>query len=136
MATAKQLAALAKARAARAKKAAKKPTTKKKKVAVKAPSRATGKAPSKRLQTRRVKNTATGYYPSPAKKSRPKTKTVHLLCVFKGSKRVGYWTGSAWDDNKNAAKCYATQQGAATAWTRAAKNIPAVYRGGVVTEKK
>jgi hypothetical protein len=102
MATAKQLAALAKARAARAKKAGAKPATKKprKKVAVKAPSRATGKTPTKRLQTRRKKNTAAGYYPNPA--------TVKKCLVFlqkKGGKKYYlHLTGgkASWDTRKNA----------------------------------
>lgn len=65
MATQKQLDALKKARAAKARKAkAKKP---KKKVAITAPSRTTGKAPSKRLRSRRAKNykAPAGYYPNP-----------------------------------------------------------------------
>lgn len=75
-ATEKQLAALKKARAARKKNlaakkkpVAKKTTVKKKKVAVTAKSRATKKAPSARLKTRRAKNTKPGYYPNPAKKT-------------------------------------------------------------------
>lgn len=139
MATAKQLAALAKARAARAKKAKtaakKKPT---KKVSVNAPSRATGKTPSKRLQSRRRKNVTPGYFPNPAKKkvAPAKTKIVNLLCAFKGGKRVAYWTGKHWDDEKSAAKCYSSQAAAAKAWNAASKYVSSTYKGGIVTEKK
>lgn len=52
--------------APRKKSAAKKKTTARKKVAINAPSRATGKPPSKRLRSRRARNTVPGAYPNPA----------------------------------------------------------------------
>lgn len=142
MATAKQLAALAKARAARKKKlgASKKKTTTKKRVGTsqKKPSVTTKKAPSKRLKARRAKNVTPGYYPNPVKKRSPaKTKTVYMLCAFKGKKIVGYWTGYLWDDMESAGKCYANQNSAVNAWNNKASKVTGqLYRGGVISKKK
>jgi hypothetical protein len=100
MATPKQLAALKKARAARAKK--KKPVT--------AKSQITGKAPSARLKKRRVANTKKGYFPNPlttkddlekakaivakarAKKAAASTRPKsYIVKVTKHSGTVGYY---------------------------------------------
>lgn len=136
MATEKQLAALAKARAARKKKlgASKKKTTAKKRVGTsqKKPSIATKKAPSKRLKARRAKNVTPGYYPNPVKT----LKTVYILAIFDGKKRLGYWTGKNWDDSKGAAKRYATQSAAAAPWKKASKNVWPGYQAGVISEQK
>lgn len=83
MASAKQLAALKKAREARAKKAGVK------KVAVSAKSRATGKPPTARLKARRKKNLTApaGYFPNPVKrKSAPK----FVVKVTTNAGKVGY----------------------------------------------
>ena len=84
MASKAQLAALAKARAARKKKPVKK-------IPVNAKSRVTGKAPSKRLKARRAKNTRAGYYPNPVKKTTPRKFTVRVTLA---SGKVGYVTPS------------------------------------------
>ena len=83
MATPKQLAALKKARAARAKK--KKPVT--------AKSQITGKAPSARLKKRRVANTKKGYFPNPVKSA---PKYVVEITTCRG--RKGYLTSGAGAD--------------------------------------
>ncbi len=62
----KRLGQMAKARA-RANKPKRKTTTRKR-VAVKAPSRATGRRPSKRLVRRRTVNTKRGYFPNPSRR--------------------------------------------------------------------
>lgn len=80
MASLAQLAALAKARAARKKKPkAKKP--------IGAKSQVTKKAPSKRLKARRTKNTKTGYFPNPKAPIKKFTVKVTLL-----NGKVGYVT--------------------------------------------
>lgn len=56
--------------ATRKKAAAKKKTTARKRIAINAPSRATGKPPSKRLRSRRARNTVPGAYPNPAKRKK------------------------------------------------------------------
>lgn len=83
MATAKQLAALKKARAA-----------KKKKISVNAKSRATGLPPTKRLKARRKKNLTApkGYYPNPVKRKKSAEKFVVEVKLKHGS--VGYLTPS------------------------------------------
>lgn len=109
MATEKQLAALAKARAARKKKTKAKPVAKKrvKKIAVNAPSRATGKKPSPRLKARRQKNKTApkGYYPNPS------VREYVIVVETSGPKgQIGYFStwkekGPAMDDDyRNAAK--------------------------------
>lgn len=82
MATPKQLAALKKARAARAKK--KKPVT--------AKSQVTGKAPSKRLKKRRAENTKKGYFPNPVKSRKTSPKFLIEIKIKRGA--VGYLTSS------------------------------------------
>lgn len=92
MATPKQLAALAKARAARAKKSPAK------KIAVTAKSRATKKAPSKRLKARRAANTKAGYFPNPVKKSPAK----FIIEVKLRGNKIGYLTPAGMLDTEKA----------------------------------
>ena len=82
MASQAQLAALAKARAARKKKTPAK-------IAVGAKSRVTKKAPSKRLKARRAKNVKAGYFPNPKPKAPNKKFTVKV--TLKNGK-AGYVT--------------------------------------------
>jgi len=75
IAATKKLVALNKRRArmksnpAKRKAPARRKTTARKRVAVSAPSRRTGKRPTKRLTTRRRRNTVKSYYPNPSRRS-------------------------------------------------------------------
>lgn len=122
MATPKQLAALAKARAARAKK--KKPIT--------AKSAATGKAPSKRLKKRRAENTKKGYFPNPVKKP-----ARFIVKVTLKNNDVGYLTHAMTLDTdvKKAAKVSKSNaESAGTNYFNANKRY--LYKVEVVPEKK
>lgn len=94
MATAKQLAALKKARAARKKNllAKKNPSKKrrsKKRVGTSTTKRSliTKKTPTKRLKKRRAKNTKTGYYPNPSRKGR---NTKYIIKLVVGRRSIYY----------------------------------------------
>ena len=102
MATAKQLAALKKARAARKRNLAKK-NAPKKRVAKK------NAAPKKRT----------------AKKAAPKKRVSKngyvLVLVDSKGKNLAYWTGGKWDTSKLSSKWYASQNGLQTAANGAKK---------------
>lgn len=100
MATAKQLAALAKARAARKKIVAKK---------VKAKS-------SKRRR-------------NPAKKKRFTINKAYCMTIKKGKKTLGFWDDErrVWDTDENAASCYSTLAALKKELPYAVKKTPAGY---------
>ena len=88
MATPKQLAALKKARATRAKNLAGKSPAKK--ISVTAKSRVTKKAPSARLKKRRAANVKAGYFPNPVKAAAAK----FIVEVKTNINKIGYLTAN------------------------------------------
>ena len=129
LAAQKKFAAMAKARAGKKKAASKKKPAKKtvkKKVAVTAPSRATGKAPSTRLKKRRTKNkrAPAGFYPNPC------TNGYVVAAIVDGKKY--YFDGDKSLGSKAKAARYSEKQLKVIA-AKVAKGVK--YHEGVIAER-
>ena len=86
--------------ATRKKPAAKKKAATKKRIAINAPSSATGKAPSKRLRSRRARNITAGAFPNPKQRAKTQVHLIYalgerggeqLMYIFDGHKFVPSW---------------------------------------------
>lgn len=119
IAATKKLVALNKKRASARKKVGTSQTAK---------SRATKKAPSKRLKQRRSLNTKKGYYPNPILKGRYVLKIVPTPYGLKNGTPTtkAYWTGTGWDTSKSKAVIYPSLK----AVKGEASHLPTKYKPG------
>lgn len=111
--------------APRKKTAAKKKAAAKKRIAINAPSRATGKPPSKRLRSRRARNTVPGAYPNPKARKRTVSHNIYALAMYGGEPRLYIFDGDKFVPSWAEGKRYASAAAAKRAMDGLKGNVPA-----------
>lgn len=104
------------------KKTAAKKVAAKKRIAVAAPSRATGKAPSARLKKRRARNTVKGAYPNP--KPRGVASKIYAVAFYGGEPRIYVFDGAKFVPSWAEGKAYKTAQAASKAMHAMREKLP------------
>lgn len=106
------------------------PMTARKKIAVNAKSRATGKAPSARLKKRRARNTVPGAYPNPAKRKTGtgyggKEYIIFAAPPFTVYPKIYYYAGDRFSSQRSMAVAFRTQKQAKKVAAEVGAMLPA-----------